>query len=480
MVFGILGFVVLVEAGLWTAGSILNALQHSNDIKALGNKTRGEYRIMCVGESTTAGQYPVILEEILSRRDPERKYVVIDKGVVGTNTAAILHRLEADLRAYKPDMVVTMMGVNDYGEHMPYDMSFFAGKKSFLGKSKAYKLGLYLSLHFAAKQKEARDAALERAYGQDAIAGRKDIYAYSDIGRGYREKGDYAKAEAVYKKILEIDPKNSEAHIWLGWIYRNKGLYALAHEALAKALELDPWNAQVYVETGWLYQFQEKYEQAMGAFSKTIMLNPEDVSAYFGLSWVYRESGDYERAEQVLKKAIELNPGDDNIYLGLGHFYFLRNENFKAEEAFKKAAELNPLNDKAYGALFVVYQKTGRQALADEYSGKLDGIRAGYFKPVTADNYRRVRDILLSKGIKMVCVQYPMRPVSSLEKMLGHDKRVFFVDNQMAFREMVNSGGYGSVFVDMVGGDFGHCTKKGNRLLAENIADVIVNKVLKN
>jgi hypothetical protein len=32
-------------------------------------------------------------------------------------------------------------------------------------------------------------------------------------------------------------------------------------------------------------------------------------------------------------------------------------------------------------------------------------------------------------------------------------------------------------FVDMSGGDFGHCAPKGNRLLAENIANVILKEV---
>ena len=31
--------------------------------------------------------------------------------------------------------------------------------------------------------------------------------------------------------------------------------------------------------------------------------------------------------------------------------------------------------------------------------------------------------------------------------------------------------------MDMFGGDFGHCTVKGNRLLAENVARVILKEI---
>lgn len=37
--------------------------------------------------------------------------------------------------------------------------------------------------------------------------------------------------------------------------------------------------------------------------------------------------------------------------------------------------------------------------------------------------------------------------------------------------------GYQNYFYDMFVGDFSHCTKKGNRILAESIANVILKEV---
>jgi len=44
---------------------------------------------------------------------------------------------------------------------------------------------------------------------------------------------------------------------------------------------------------------------------------------------------------------------------------------------------------------------------------------------------------------------------------------------------MVKSTGYKEVFRDMFSGDFGHCTEKGNRLLAGNIAAVILKELFR-
>ena len=54
---------------------------------------------------------------------------------------------------------------------------------------------------------------------------------------------------------------------------------------------------------------------------------------------------------------------------------------------------------------------------------------------------------------------------------------VAFVDNEKIFMDAVLKHGTKTYFRDMFGGNFGHCTPLGNRLLAENIAKSILNEV---
>jgi len=75
-------------------------------------------------------------------------------------------------------------------------------------------------------------------------------------------------------------------------------------------------------------------------------------------------------------------------------------------------------------------------------------------------------------------VQYPMHSVASLKKIFqGVEQGIIFVDNEKIFKEAVRKSRYNEYFRDMFGGDFGHCTVKGNRLLAENIANVIIKEI---
>ena len=89
-----------------------------------------------------------------------------------------------------------------------------------------------------------------------------------------------------------------------------------------------------------------------------------------------------------------------------------------------------------------------------------------------------IKEILTKKGIKLVCVQYPMRSIEPLKKIfIGDEEGIIFVDNEKIFRDAVKKEGNTAYFKDMFSGDFGHCTYKGNKLLAENIANTILKEV---
>jgi hypothetical protein len=44
------------------------------------------------------------------------------------------------------------------------------------------------------------------------------------------------------------------------------------------------------------------------------------------------------------------------------------------------------------------------------------------------------------------------------------------------FKAALKTSSYKEYFMDMFEGDFGHCTRKGNKLLAENIAEVLIKE----
>jgi hypothetical protein len=134
----------------------------------------------------------------------------------------------------------------------------------------------------------------------------------------------------------------------------------------------------------------------------------------------------------------------------------------------------------AYGTISLLYEEMGKPELARAYAEKADRLRSEKLNPITVQNYRRLKSILDKKGIRLVCVQYPMRPVELLKKIFqDEEEKVIFVDNEKIFRDVVKKDDYSAYFIDASIGDFGHCTEKGNRLLAENIANTILKEVFR-
>jgi hypothetical protein len=92
---------------------------------------------------------------------------------------------------------------------------------------------------------------------------------------------------------------------------------------------------------------------------------------------------------------------------------------------------------------------------------------------VTAANYRAMREMIISRKAIFVAMQYPRLPISALERILGDRPGVVYASNQENFERALKAGSYQDYFTDRFAKTWGHCTAKGNRLIAENLVRVI-------
>ncbi len=159
----------------------------------------------------------------------------------------------------------------------------------------------------------------------------------------------------------------------------------------------------------------------------------------------------------------------------------LENKKYKqAQEVFEQMRNMDS-QDKGEIRVDVAY---GLKLAADALAGKAidtnvnsHAAKETYYLPVTIENYLQLKEIITRRGIKLVAVQYPMRSINPLKEILGSDQKVIFIDNESLFKKAVAGSSYADYFVDHFGGDFGHCTAKGNSLLAGHVADAILETV---
>jgi tetratricopeptide (TPR) repeat protein len=395
--------------------------------KWYGNRAHADadsvYKILCLGESTTDGQYPWQLEEVLNARNPGMKFQVIDKGRRGATTDFILLNLNDYLDKYNPDMVVTMMGINDCWEDLAV---FDAAPGPWYTQLRSYKLLRLLKSHMLYKWTGSRQSNLD----VEELAKIDSKNEYIKKGNSYRYKKIYSEAERMYKKAIDLNRGEVDGYEGLGWLYLEEKRTKEAEKMFKKAIEMDPGNASAYEGLGLLCWADKRYQEAEQVYKKGIAVNPRSDEIYPALGLLYRDEKKYVEKEEIYKRYLKVIQ-----------------ENEKIENGQKKGIRIRQLINKE---------------IADEE----------YFSAKTQYNYKQLKKIVLARNIKLVCVQYPTRKVEPLMRLLGTNNTIF-VDNKKSFEDAVARDGYGACFVDRFVESFGHCTDKGNRLLAGNIADVI-------
>jgi tetratricopeptide (TPR) repeat protein len=506
IVIGFFFTLIILEVGLRLGGFIATSLQERRN--KISIRKKGAYRILCLGESTTAGQYPPFLEEELNSRNIGIKFSVIDKGVNGAITPTILAKLESNLDAYHPDMVITMMGLNDYGPHMPPEFTIRNQKPiTFWQSLRVYKLAKLLWLHLTTRlwktglsrrnnqpkplSSQNNPQRTEAELKQAIALNPKKHSAFVDLARFYRNQDRLREAEAIIKQAIALNIKKPTvylAYAELARCYRKLGKLSEAERVLKQAIAIEPKWPSVYMpyaELARFYQDQGRLSEAEEVLRQATRLNFKEPTVYLvyaGLVRFYRETGRLADAEETFRQAAALDTKRSSlhvVYAELVRFYRETGRLSEAEEVFKQAIALNPREGRLlYRALKLLYAEMVNPVFARDYDNKIQESGLVNYGPVTVDNYRKLKAILDKRSIVYICVQYPMRNSASLKKIFPDGaENIVFVDNEEIFMNAVVQGRYEDYFRDMFGGDFGHCTDKGNRLLAENIANVILREV---
>jgi tetratricopeptide (TPR) repeat protein len=433
-----------LEIGLRLGGLALLQVQEHRNRFALQHKEA--YRIMCIGESTTQNQYPSLLEEILNKSNIGIKFSVIDKGLVAADTNLIASQLEENIRRYDPDMVVAMIGINDSGIHMPIGHNH--ASKIPLTSLKVYKLAQLLLMHM--KNRIGREDTIRDKKAEPGIH-------YLKLGGELEAQGQIESAKQIYKKAIERNPNDIDVHFRLALLSANP---AERKEMFKK-----------------VFQFYKMLIEAAG------INDTPDLNYFLAVFASLDETQIYAvELEGLLKIILARDPRNSDATLNLFYMFLKQRRYGEAEEILKKGIKLH--NDtwstgesRLFDCFAILYHDMGKSALSQDYLRKADELRRQRYSAITINNYKKIKTILDEYRIKLVCVQYPLRSVESLKAIFDRDNNIIFVDNEFAFRNALKKMPYKDLFIDWFAGDFGHCTQKGNRLLAENIANAILSHI---
>ncbi|MEK7728025.1 MAG: protein kinase, partial [candidate division KSB1 bacterium] len=148
---------------------------------------------------------------------------------------------------------------------------------------------------------------------------------------------DWSGAEQSFKRAIELNPNNAEAHreygLFLGRMRRtDEGL-----AEMKRAHELDPLSEQVNAYLAWAYIFNRQYDEAIAHCQTALQLNPGFALVRFHLGIAYLTKGLYKESVAVFETHAVAGLGRLEALGYLGSAYALSGQK---EKALQLLAEL--------------------------------------------------------------------------------------------------------------------------------------------
>jgi len=129
----------------------------------------------------------------------------------------------------------------------------------------------------------------------------------------------FARAREAAEKALAIDPDYAPTHAQLAWIaiFGENDLAGAARH-LQRALALDPTNLGVFVNVAAFLHSLGRLDEALALEEAVVRRDPVNVTAFSNLGFGQRMAGRYDAAIASYRTVLSLSPNRGNTHAALG------------------------------------------------------------------------------------------------------------------------------------------------------------------
>ncbi|MBM3600879.1 MAG: tetratricopeptide repeat protein [Alphaproteobacteria bacterium] len=128
--------------------------------------------------------------------------------------------------------------------------------------------------------------------------------------------GDLARAEFLYRSVIAVDRRASQALINLGVILQKQERHLEALEIYRQAEQL-PHQAVLHSNLGALYRSLRRYEDARASYAVALKREPNNVSFLYNFGNLLKELGDLDGAAANYRRALAIAPDNASVHWNL-------------------------------------------------------------------------------------------------------------------------------------------------------------------
>ncbi|MGE3667878.1 MAG: tetratricopeptide repeat protein, partial [Steroidobacteraceae bacterium] len=218
----------------------------------------------------------------------------------------------------------------------------------------------------------AHVAAAEQACANAEALDSNALDVFLAVGRLRQVTGDFARAQAAYRRAVQLAPNSAESLTGLAAALADGGATEEAANTYLHAMAVQPGYAMAHLRYGNLLLALGRTPEAIQSYERAVSLAPENPSALSNLGGAYLLMGDFVRAEEASRRSLALEPRRASYSNLASARYFLRRFD-EAAAMYREAIALAPADHRLWGNLADAQYFGGRKADASaSYRRALD------------------------------------------------------------------------------------------------------------
>jgi protein O-GlcNAc transferase len=160
-----------------------------------------------------------------------------------------------------------------------------------------------------------------------------------------QKAGQHKKAEAAYRAVIAVEPRNRMAHNNLGQVMLDLGAFAEAEKCFRTAIDILDTDPGVHVNLGVALLRQRRHAEAIVACEGALKIDPNFMGALNNLAGLLKDLGRFDEALAIYRRALGPNASplaNSNYLLTLHYGQHLTAQEMYAEHKAWEARHVPP------------------------------------------------------------------------------------------------------------------------------------------
>ena len=257
------------------------------------------------------------------------------------NTAAAVNTLEEMVRlGPEEDRRARVMIIDTYRDAHDVSKALEAARKAVESYPKDRSIRIAQALLFGENAQTDQAASQLRALSDGSPS---DFEIQLDLAQVYEQAKRWAEAEQAIHAAEKIQPEGSGREMTgflLGAIFERQKKYDEAEAQFRKVLDVNPRNSSTLNYYGYMMADRGvRLDEAVGLIQRALAEEPGNPAYQDSLGWAYFKQNKLAEAEELLRKAATRESHDPTILSHLGDLYAKMGKDSLAEAQWQKSLE---------------------------------------------------------------------------------------------------------------------------------------------